>query len=59
MKEKDIHELIEQQNPERKQRIWEKIQKRISDLESTINDCEEEGLKKNNQTNQSKEKLAK
>lgn len=25
MKEKDIHKLIEQQNPEIKQRIWERI----------------------------------
>ena len=36
MTEYEVHKLIEQQNPEAKQRIWKKIKKAIFD---TQNDC--------------------
>lgn len=34
MREKDIHNLIEQQNPEAKQQIWEKIQSQMAEAGS-------------------------
>lgn len=31
MREKDVHEWIEQQNPEAKQRLWERILKELQE----------------------------
>lgn len=32
MKDRDIHDLIEKQNPESKQLVWEKIIKKLPEL---------------------------
>lgn len=54
MREKDIHKLIEQQDPEAKQRIWERIQRALTETEKQNEKAEENN---NGKTVQNKNKL--
>lgn len=56
MKEKDIHELIEQQHPEVKQRILEKVLSKLPKLTEQATSIEKNTLDKDCKSNRGKEK---
>lgn len=59
MKEKNIHDLIERQSPEIKQRIWEKILNNLPELGQQNADVQNQDLDICCKSNLDKDKVSK